>query len=112
MANTMAMNARERLGEYAVFKTLGFGGTHLAVMIFGESLIIAMIGCAAGIAATFPAAKKFAEIMSPAFPVFNVAPSTIYMDIAAGLMVGLIAALVPAWRAIHIRIADGLRRIG
>ncbi|MBF0506657.1 MAG: ABC transporter permease [Nitrospirae bacterium] len=112
MANTMAMTARERFGEYAVLKTLGFGGTHLAVMIFGESLIIAVIGCTAGIAATFPVAKKFAEIMSPAFPVFNVAPSTVYMDIAAGLVVGLVAAVVPTWRAIHIRIADGLRRIG
>ncbi len=112
MANTMAMNARERLGEYAILKTLGFGGGHLAVMILGESGIIALTGCAAGIAATFPVAKAFAAAMGNYFPVFNVAPSTLYMDIAAGLLVGLVAAVVPVWRAIHIQIADGLRRIG
>ncbi len=112
MANTMAMTARERLGEYAVFKALGFGGAHLAGLILGESMVIAIIGGAAGIAATFPVAKAFGEAMGNYFPVFNVATATIYMDIAAALVVGLVAAIVPAWRSIHIRIADGLRSIG
>ncbi len=112
MANTMAMTARERLGEYAVFKTLGFGGAHLAGLIFAESMVIAIIGGAAGIAATFPVAKAFGKAMGDYFPVFNVETATIYMDIAAALLVGLVAAIVPAWRCVHIRIADGLRSIG
>ena len=112
MANTMAMTARERIGEYAIFKTLGFGGSYIAVLIFGESLIISMIGCAFGIALTFPAAKAFGEELSTFFPIFNVAPETIYMDIAAALVVGTVAGFFPAWRSIRIRIADGLRRIG
>jgi putative ABC transport system permease protein len=37
---------------------------------------------------------------------------TIYMDIGASILVGLCAAIIPTWRAIRIRIADGLRRIG
>jgi len=37
---------------------------------------------------------------------------TVYLDIAAGILVGLVAALFPTWRAVNIRIADGLRRIG
>jgi putative ABC transport system permease protein len=112
MANTMAMTARERFGEYAIFKTLGFGSSYLASLIIGESLVISMTGCAAGIVATFPVAKAFSEAMGTFFPVFNVATETIYMDVAAALLVGLVAAIVPAWRSIHIRIADGLRRIG
>ncbi|MBF0557390.1 MAG: FtsX-like permease family protein [Nitrospirae bacterium] len=112
MANTMAMTARERFGEYAVMKTLGFSARHLAVLIFGESMIIAMIGCAAGVAATFPVAKAFGQALDNYFPSFNVATETIYMDIGAAVLVGLVAAIVPAWRAIQIRIADGLRRIG
>src|SRR3990170_7208493 len=56
VANTMAMTARERIGEYAIFKTLGFGGWHITRLIFGESLFITMIGCAFGIALTYPAA--------------------------------------------------------
>jgi putative ABC transport system permease protein len=34
------------------------------------------------------------------------------MDIAASVLVGLFAAIIPTWRALKIRIADGLRRIG
>ena len=49
MANTMAMTARERIGEYAIMKTLGFGGWHIAGLIFGESPIIAFTGCAFGL---------------------------------------------------------------
>lgn len=111
-ANTMAMTARERIGEYSIFKTLGFGGWHIAGLIFGESLLITMTGCALGIALTFPAAKAFAASLSSYFPVFIVATETIYLDIVASIFVGLVAAIFPTWRAINIRIADGLRRIG
>ncbi|HLB25024.1 MAG TPA: FtsX-like permease family protein [Nitrospirota bacterium] len=111
-ANTMAMTARERIGEYAVFKTLGFGGRHLAFLIFGESLLISMTGCALGIALTFPAARAFAQEMGTYFPVFNIARDTLYMDALAALAVGVVAGIFPAWRATRIRIADGLRRIG
>ncbi|MEW6118163.1 MAG: FtsX-like permease family protein [Nitrospirota bacterium] len=112
VANTMAMTARERIGEYAILKALGFSGRHIAGLIFGESLIISMIGCALGVAATFPVAKAFSTALSQYFPIFNVATATIYMDIAAAFVVGLVAAIVPTYRAVNIRIADGLRRIG
>jgi putative ABC transport system permease protein len=112
MANTMAMTARERIGEYAVFKTLGFGGWHIGSLIFGESLVISMIGCLFGILATYPAAAAFGAELSMFFPVFNVTPETVYMDIGAALIVGTVAGIFPAWRSIRIRIADGLRRIG
>ena len=35
LANTMAMNARERRGEYAVLKTMGFKARHLAGLFVG-----------------------------------------------------------------------------
>jgi len=111
-ANTMAMTARERIGEYAVLKTLGFGGWDIAFLVFGESLFLSMAGCAIGIALTFPAAAWFRAELGDYFPVFNVANKTIYMDVAAGLVVGTVAAVFPVWRAITLRIADGLRRIG
>ena len=111
-ANTMAMTARERTGEYAIFKTLGFRGWRIAGMIIGESLLITMIGCLVGIALTPPAAKVFSKYVGTYFPTFRVETETIYMDIGASILVGLCAAIIPTWRALKIRIADGLRRIG
>jgi len=112
VANTMAMTARERIGEYAVFKTLGFGGGFIAVLIFGESLFISLTGTALGIGLTFPVAEAFHDYLGTYFPIFFVEKETVFMDIAAGFMVGIVAALFPTWRAVKIRIADGLRRIG
>ncbi|MBI4681811.1 MAG: FtsX-like permease family protein [Nitrospirae bacterium] len=112
MANTMAMSARERIGEYAVFKTLGFGGAYVAALIFGESLFISSVGCVIGTILTFPAAKAFGAMMSQFFPIFNVSVNTVYLDVAASVIVGVIAAIIPTYRAASIRIADGLRRIG
>jgi len=112
VANTMAMTARERIGEYAIFKTLGFGGFHVTGLIFAESLLITMLGASLGIILTFPAAKIFSKELSAYFPVFNIERETIAMDIVAAFLVGLVAAIFPTWRAVKIRIADGLRRIG
>ncbi|HXX35018.1 MAG TPA: ABC transporter permease [Thermodesulfobacteriota bacterium] len=111
-ANTMAMTARERIGEYAIFKTLGYRGWRIAGMIVGESLFITMIGCLIGIAFTPPAASEFSKLVGTYFPTFRVEIETIYMDIGAAVLVGLSAAVIPIWRALKIRIADGLRRIG
>lgn len=112
VANTMAMTARERIGEYAVFKTLGFGGWFIARLIFGESLFISLLGTAVGIGLTFPVAAAFADYLGTYFPIFFVEKETVLMDLAAGVLVGVVAALFPTWRAVRIRIADGLRRIG
>jgi putative ABC transport system permease protein len=112
MANTMAMTVRERMGEYAIMKTLGFGGIYIAGLIFGESLVIGAVGSALGILLTFPAAKAFGDSLSQYFPIFIVSRSTIYMDMAAGLIIASVAAAFPTRLAIRVRIADGLRRIG
>jgi putative ABC transport system permease protein len=112
VANAMAMTTRERIGEYAVLKTMGFGGWHILALILGESLVITLAGGILGVILTYPAAAIFGHKMSNFFPIFNVEIKTVYFAFTAALLVGVIAAVVPTRRAIRIRIADGLRRIG
>jgi putative ABC transport system permease protein len=112
VANTMAMTTRERIGEYAILKTLGFGGGHIIVLIFGESLVITIIGCVLGVAATFPGTKIISSELGTYFPVFNIGRETILLNFVAALAIAFVSAIVPTRRAIKIRIADGLRRIG
>jgi putative ABC transport system permease protein len=110
-ANTMAMAARERIGEYAIFKTLGYRGWRIAGMVVGESLFITMTGCLVGLALTPPATNVFGNILGAYFPGFVVKMETVYMALGASILVGLCAAILPTWRAVNIRIAEGLRRI-
>ncbi len=109
MANTMAMTARERYGEYATMKALGFGNGFVALLIFAESIGIAIVGGALGVLLTFPLAAAFAGALGTLFPVFFVSQETVLMQMAAALVVGVVAACVPAWRAARVRIVDGLR---
>jgi putative ABC transport system permease protein len=112
MANTMAMTARERVGEYATLKALGFGPGYVAALIFGESLAIAAVGCTIGILLTFPVGEWFASQMGTLFPVFGVSEETVVLQIACALVVGAAAAALPARRAARVRIVEGLRAIG
>ncbi|MBU3948795.1 MAG: FtsX-like permease family protein [Proteobacteria bacterium] len=112
VANTMAMSVRERMNEYAVFKTLGFGGLFLAFLILGESLLITSLGCIMGIILTFPAADAFMGAVGDYFPIFNISTQTIYLDIIASFIVGVVAAIFPVRQAITVPIASGLGRIG
>ncbi len=112
VANTMAMTARERIGEYAIFKTMGFKSRHIAGMIFGESVLICLIGCVLGVVLTFPVGRLFGEQLGDYLPSFELKPSTVYLDIVFSILVGVVAGIFPTVRASRIRIADGLRRIG
>ncbi len=112
MANTMAMTARERIGEYATLKALGFSHHFLAGLIYGESMAIAFVGAIIGILLTFPVTDKFSEQVGTLFPVFGVSLETIYMQAIAAFSVGITAAVFPAYRVAQISIVEGLRSIG
>ncbi len=112
LANTMAMSARERLGEYAILKTMGFRARHLAGLIVGESLLLALLGGMVGLSLTFPAVKVFRTSLGQYFRVFPLTRATLSLGLAVALGVGLLAALLPAWRAARVSIAEALRKVG
>jgi len=109
--NTMAMTVRERTAEYAVLKTLGFGAGRILGLVAGESLAIAGLGGALGLALLFPTVKGVATVLRAWFPAFPVDPPTFALALGAALLVGLLAAVFPVWRAVAMPIAVGLRRI-
>ncbi|MEJ2671431.1 MAG: ABC transporter permease [Deltaproteobacteria bacterium] len=112
LANTMAMSARERQGEYAVLKTMGFKARHLAGLIFGESLMLALAGGLVGEALTFPAVHFFKTQLGQYFRVFPLTNATLALGLAVALVVGLLAALLPSIRANRVSIAAALRQVG
>lgn len=111
MANTMTMTARERLGEYATLKALGFPPAFVVKLLFGESLLIALIGGLIGMAVTFPLARAFVNAAGTLFPIFNVSALTISLQLLASVVVGAVAAAWPAWKMSRIDIVQGLRHV-
>jgi putative ABC transport system permease protein len=112
LANTMTMTARERIGEYAVLKTLGFRRPHIISLILGESIFIAILGGIGGMvlarAVVLPLMKKGLTDFFTAFPMEL---STFVFAGLAALLVGVLAAIFPTFKALRTSIVDGLRII-
>jgi putative ABC transport system permease protein len=112
LANTMVMSARERIGEFALLKTLGFRPFHLFGLIFGESISIAILGGLIGVALTFPMVGLMAKALATFFSSIFIANKTIILSLLLALLVGLLASLFPIYKTIRTSIVDGLRNVG
>jgi putative ABC transport system permease protein len=108
-ANTMAQSIRERTGELAVLKTLGFGDGRVLSMVLIESCLIALIGGGLGLAVSW-------VIVAGGDPTGGFLPMFYFpvKDLIAGfvlvLLLGMVAGAFPAWQAGRLRIVDALRR--
>jgi putative ABC transport system permease protein len=116
LGNTIAMGVRERTNEYGVLRALGFGGGHIAWFIVSESMVIAVIGGVLGIGLSYPFVQEgmgrwIEENMGSYFPYFRIDPKTTVAAAVLALVLGAIAAAIPAYRASKLRVVDALRRV-
>jgi putative ABC transport system permease protein len=113
-ANTMAMSIRERTGEIAILKTLGFSPGHVLGMMVAESAVIALAGGLAGSlgARYLFGAVDFNEMTMGFIPSFNVTWDTVLLAVGISLIVAFTSTAVPAWTASRLAIAEAIRRRG
>jgi putative ABC transport system permease protein len=107
-ANTMAQSVRERTGEVAVLKTLGFTDAAVLILVIGESLLLTALGGAIGIAGAMLAIERLSHTLSNYLTAFVLTSQALALGIVLILALGLIAGLLPAVRAARLRIVDGL----
>jgi putative ABC transport system permease protein len=113
-ANTMAMSIRERTGEIAILKTLGFSPGLIMGMMVAESAFISVAG---GLLGSLGARYLFGsidlvELTMGFLPVFNVSWDTILLATGISLVVAFASTALPAWNASRLAIADAVRRRG
>jgi putative ABC transport system permease protein len=106
------MTARERHSEYATLKTLGFGPGFVVTLIGGESMMLALLGGGLGLGLSIPVAKAFSKEVGPLLPVFHVHWQTLALSLGVSTTIGVVAAVLPAWRAVRARIAEALAHVG
>ncbi len=108
-ANTMAESVRERTGELAVLKTLGFSDGLVLALVLAESCAIASVGGLLGLG--------LAAVMVPGIPTGNllqalyVPKSSLITGLALVAGLGVVSGIFPALRAMRLRIVDALRRV-
>src|SRR3970040_1405289 len=99
--NTMAMSVRERTGEVAVLRTLGFRRWQVLGLLMGESVVIALAGGLVGIvgAKLLFGTLDLYRLTQGIIQHFNISPLTVLLGLSLAALVGVISATVPAWRA-------------
>ena len=108
--NTMAIAVRERTGELAVLKTLGYSDRAVLALVLAESATFAGVGGGIGLAL----AKGFTMGGDPTHGMlgnFYLSSGTLAFGFALAIAVGLAAGLPPALSAMRLNIVEALRRV-
>jgi putative ABC transport system permease protein len=113
-ANTIALNVRERVVEFAVLRALGFSRPRIVGLVLGESLALAGVGGGLGLllfVAVFSRLRGalMETRMAPFAAGMKVFPEVVALAAGVALAVGVLSAIVPAVLAARRPIVDGLR---
>ena len=106
--NTMAQAVRERTNELAVLKTLGFTDGRVLALVLTESFVLPLVAGAVGL--TVWLLIERANPTGGTVPMSPLSSSEMALGGLIALLVGLTAAVVPAWHVQRLTIVDALRR--
>ncbi|MCX8044624.1 MAG: FtsX-like permease family protein [Desulfobacterota bacterium] len=108
--STMAMSVRERTGELAILKTLGFSDGSIMGLVLAEALLYALVGGCLGVSA----AKLFSLRGDPTggfLPSFYLSPHKMCLGVLFALIAGVAAGIIPSVLAMRLKIVEALRRV-
>jgi len=108
--NTMAIAVRERTGELAVLKTIGYSDLGVLGLILAESVLIAGQGGLFGLALASVAVPGISHAL-PMMGALRFPPLVLLFGFFLALGVGAVAGLLPALGAMRLRVAVALRRV-
>jgi len=111
LAAVLVASLGERRRELAILRSLGAGPRHIFLLLASESLLLAVVGSALGVALLYGATLAIAPWLESRFGIaLSLAPPSLKEWGLLGTVVGagLLASLFPAWRAYRLSLADGM----
>src|SRR6266851_9207948 len=112
-ANTAAMSIRERRGEIAVMRSIGFTSRTILSLLLSESLVIGLLGGLLGCGSAFIVLKLFSVGTGATGPMSSIRmpPLVLAETLIASALIGVFSALAPAMSAARRNIVDALRMV-
>jgi ABC-type antimicrobial peptide transport system permease subunit len=106
--NIMLASINERVREIGICKAIGASGPAIFLQILIESVVISLLGAAAGIAASF----GLVELLKAATPTQNtpvIQTTIVALAVGSSICVGVLAGLFPALKAASFNPIQALR---
>jgi putative ABC transport system permease protein len=111
MVTALRTSLNERRREMAILRAVGARPLHVFLLLEFESALLAAAGVLAGFALTWATLALAGPLLERQFGLFMEvgAPTSYDLAIAAAVVAaGVLAGLLPAWRAYRNSLADGL----
>ena len=112
--NTMAQSVRERTQALGLLKAVGFSNELVLGVVLGESLAITLLGGILGLLLGWLMVTGLGQagFIRQFFPIFFVPTRDLIIGGVLTIALGFVAGILPAIQAMHLRLADALRREG
>jgi len=114
LTNTLSMNVRERGREFGMLRAIGFGPGHLAVLVLGESVLLGLLGSLVGVGLSYLVIER---VLSPflqealQFPPVEIPLRVAFSAVAAGAILAVLAAGLPALRLMRLEVREALGQV-
>ncbi len=108
-ANTMANSVRERTGEFAMMRALGFGRWQLTALVFLEAVVMMGFGAALGVALGFELYRLMTPYVTDVLQAFSFTWGAVGAATGLALLFAFLASLAPGWRVTALPVAAALR---
>jgi len=112
IVNTLLISVLHRTREIGLLRSVGMTRRQVARTVVVEALFIAAVGGVFGViwgllAAAFPVASHITRVAGYTLP-FVIPWPTVAGALAAGLAIGFVASLVPAYRAARLNVLEAV----
>lgn len=109
--NIMLVSVTERTREIGIRKAIGASRRSIMMQFLMEALLVSMMGCAIGIAASFGILQIAGRVMGDSMS-FQMDMQVMWISVGFSLLIGLIFGLYPANKAARKKTIDALRFSG
>ena len=113
VGNAIVLSMRDRIRDHAVMRTLGWTGPLLAWMVILEGAILGLTGGLIGGVSAWLVVRqgRFSMTMEGLNVEVSSDPWVAVIGIAIAVLLGILAGIVPAWRASRTEISQAFRAV-
>ena len=105
-AHGMAQSVRERQGEFAVLKTIGYSDSGVIALVLAEALAPAVLGAGAGLGLAALIAARIPKLLpSLSLPEPYLSPAVIAQALLAVVLLAFLSVILPALRLRRLDVA-------
>ncbi|HUE65724.1 MAG TPA: ABC transporter permease [Rhizomicrobium sp.] len=102
----IAQSVRERLGEFAVLKTMGYSDVAIIALVFAEALAPMLVGAGLGLGLAALLGGRIAALMSQLFmPPPYLSSAVIWESLAAAILLAFLSVILPALKLKRLDVA-------